>query len=76
MAKKKTEIKMELVPEDTVELMSTQIREISISMKKLREGKLNEKALLLLVANASGQAQWIVKAVMNGMESLEKQFLK
>ena len=50
--------------------------DIAEAVKKLRAGKLNDKALLLLIAHASGVSQREVRAVMDGMEGMKAYYLK
>lgn len=63
----------EVIP---TEVIAQSIKEISEGVKKIRAGKLNEKALIILVHKASGVATDTVRRVINGMESLEREFLK
>lgn len=63
----------EVVP---TEIIAQSIKEISDGVKKLRAGKLNDKALVFLIHKSSGVASDTVRAVMRGMENLEKEFLK
>lgn len=70
-----------------VEIMAEAIIAISQGVKKLRAGPLNERALLLLITNAAPMAgkslysrtpvsQKHVKAVLAGIEQLEREYLK
>jgi len=61
-----------------IEVIADAIIDISQSIKKLREGRLNEKALLLLIQNATvGQySRNDIKNVLNGIESLAKEYVK
>lgn len=69
MTKKKIEVEN---PEDIpTKIIADSIVEISSGVKRLRNGKLNEKALLILVAHASGMSQAVVKNVLNGLEDLQ-----
>lgn len=72
------------VPE-TVEVMEKSILAISEGIKKLRSTRLNDKALFMLIAYASSSygdypktkiCVRDVKNVIEGIESLEKMFLK
>lgn len=66
------------------EVIADSIVAISEGIKKLRSGRLNDKALLLLIQHASPQLLapyrkvgiTEIKAVIEGMESLESTFLK
>ena len=72
-----------LVP---VEVLAESIKAISQGMKKLLAGPLTEEVIVLLVTNASPQIgpkysrSYItkpqVRAMLQGLESLEKKFLK
>jgi hypothetical protein len=69
-----------------LEVLAESIKAISDGVRKLRAGPLNEGALILLIVHAS--PPWgrsynrkkvtakEVRAVLAGMESLEKQYLK
>lgn len=63
-----------------VEIIAESIVTISQAMRKLRQGQLNDKALLLLVHNAVSPAGTVtrsgVKAVMDAIENLEREYLK
>lgn len=68
------------------EIIATHIKAISDGIKKLRSGRLNDKALFLLIQNAapsiggkySTQKVSIteIRAVFQGLESLEDTYLK
>ena len=69
-----------------VEVLAESIKAISDGVRKLRNGPLNDRALLLLIQNAApgvggrhgtnklGMAE--IRAVLEGMESLENTYLK
>lgn len=87
---KKTEVKVIQDEENvvTVEVLADAIKSISDGIKKLRGGRLNDEALIMLIQHATpsvrrpgryGKAKLspkAIKAVLNGMESLEQQYLK
>lgn len=52
------------------------IAQVARGVEVLRKGRLNDKALLLLISHASGQSQTVVKAVLAGMAGIEQHFLK
>lgn len=58
------------------EIIAQSIKDISDGVKKLRSGKLNDKAIILLISKASSVSLETVRSVLTGMENLEKQFLK
>jgi hypothetical protein len=56
--------------------IADEVAAISEAVKRLRAGKLNDKALLLLISHASGQSQSTVRAVLDGMEGMRAYYLK
>jgi hypothetical protein len=52
------------------------VAKITEAVEKLHAGKLNERALLLLISQASGQPLKVVRAVLDGMEGLKALYLK
>lgn len=70
----------------TVEVLAESIKSISDGVKKLRAGRLNDKAIVLLIQNAAPSvgnryqttkvSVNVVRAVLEGMESLEETYLK
>lgn len=64
----------------SVEVIVDAIVAIGEGVKKLRPGRLNDKAIVLLIARAIPRTYQVsettVCLVLDGMESLEKQFLK
>ncbi len=67
---------------EPLEIMEREILAISVGMKRLRSTRLNDKALFLLIQNAAphayGKAITIkqIESVFEGIESLEKKYLK
>lgn len=68
-----------------IEVLAESIKAISDGVKKLRAGPLNERALVLLIQHAAPNiGKWgtnrigmtEIKAVLEGMESLETAYLK
>lgn len=59
-----------------VEVLAESIRHISEGVRKLRAGPLNDKALLLLIHHSTGVAQRDIKAVLDGIESLDTAYLR
>lgn len=70
-----------------VEIIADCIVAIAEGVKKLRAGKLNERALVLLIQHAAPTIKVgryartpisakMVKTVLDGMESLEREYLK
>lgn len=67
----------------TTEIIAASVAAIAVGIKKLRMGRLNDKALVLLIVNACpsyGQYKNVtaaqVKAVLSGLECLEREYLK
>lgn len=61
------------------EVLSSAIVSIADGIKKLRSGRLNDRALFLLIQHASpgsNLSQRDIKAVLSGIESLERIYLK
>jgi len=81
---KKVKVIQDKESELPIEVLAKSIEAISRGIQRLRAGRLNEKALLLLIQHASpspyrsGQRVCIseIKAVLDGMQSLEKTYLK
>lgn len=76
-------------PENEVptEVFATSVKSISDGIKKLRSGRLNDRALFLLIQDAVGGvgpergpkqklALRDIKAVLDGIEALERTFLR
>lgn len=70
-------------PAIPVEVIATAVKEISEGIKRLRDGPLNEKALVLLIQNAivtrSSEkeiSQRDVRRVLGGIGDLEATYLK
>lgn len=69
-----------------IEVLAKEIVAMSQGIKKLRQGRLNDKCLVLLIQNASPNvgghygngkiSTKEIKAVLEGIESLETEFLK
>jgi len=69
-----------------VEIIADSIVSISDGLRKLRAGRLNDRALILLIQHASPMAgagrlrkpisAKEVRAVLEGIESLEREYLK
>lgn len=52
------------------------VAEISDAVKRMRAGKLNDKAIVILISHASNMSQGAVRAVLDGMEGLQKHYFK
>lgn len=53
------------------EILATSIVAIAAGMKKIREGRLNSKALVLLIHDASGVGKPDIRNVLDTLEKLE-----
>ncbi len=81
----KVAIKQDPEKEVPTEVLAAAIVAISAGVRKLREGRLNDKALCMLIAHAapgvgpngySKLSQKEVRAVLDGIDALEKTYLK
>lgn len=61
---------------EPAEVIAGSIREISEGIRKLRAGRLNDKALLLLLSHASGIGQRQVERVLDALKTLDSTYLK
>jgi len=79
---RKLAVKQDPKEEIPTEIMAAEIVAISQGIKKLRAGRLNDRALFLLVQAATPSIKFkpislkTVKAVFEGIENLEGTFLK
>ncbi|MDE2103460.1 MAG: hypothetical protein KGL39_39830 [Patescibacteria group bacterium] len=85
MATKQVIVKQEPNAEVPTEVLAGAILAISVGLKQLRSGRLNDKALVLLIQHAAPSFDKhstrsvtvsMVKAVLEGIESLEATYLK
>jgi hypothetical protein len=82
MAEKKIKIVQEEGNEVPVEIIAKHIISISEGIKKLLNGPLNEKALLLLIQNAAPSTSYgkigitEIRSVIEGISSLEKTYIR
>lgn len=60
----------------TLEEIAKAVAAISDGVKRMRAGKLNDKALILLISHSSNMSQGAVRAVLDGMEGLQKYYFK
>lgn len=49
---------------------------VSKAIKELENGKLTDKAILILVSHATGESQGTVKKVLTGLKELEEMYVK
>lgn len=69
-------MKTPIPPELATEVIAASLAEISAAITRIRSGRLNEKALLLLISHASGVPQREVRAVLDGIEGMRTYYLK
>lgn len=67
----KIDVKQEEGKEIPVEIIATAIVEIAAAMKQINATRLNRKALLVLLSNATELSQARVNCVLNALEQLE-----
>jgi hypothetical protein len=64
-------------PDETpTEVMAAAIVEISKAVREMRAGRLNDKALVLLISHYSGESQRVVKSVLLAIENLEREYVR
>lgn len=79
---KKIAVKQKPEEEVPTEVLADSIVAIAAGFKKLRAGRLTDRALLLLIQDAAPSiahkpiSQREIKAVLEGIENLERTFLK
>ena len=69
-------IKQEPEKEVPTEVLAQSIVEISQGVRKLRAGRLNDKALRVLLSHATGHSQTTVGQVLNALEDLEAHYIR
>lgn len=60
---------------EAVEKIAGNIAALAKGVSALLDGPLNKKALIILLANSSGQSQKSTEAVIGALQSLEKDWL-
>lgn len=63
-------------PVETAEIIAQQLQDVSRGIKKLREGRLNERALVALLHDSTRMAKSDIERILDGLENLEKTYLK
>lgn len=79
MSKKEVKVvQAEGQPEVVAEITAQAIVDISQGLKKLKSGKLNEKAIILLITNACKPkvSPKAVRTVLEAIESLETEYIR
>lgn len=59
---------------EELDVIADVIEDIAEGMKRITSGKLNERAVILLIADASGVGKTDVQKVLEGMEGLRRRF--
>jgi 2-phosphoglycerate kinase len=59
-----------------VEIRAESIKEISEAVRKLRAGRLTDRAIILLIHDHCGVGKPAIKAVLDGMQTLSKRYIK
>lgn len=77
MKNKKTvvETEDEKKSRELVEKIANNISNLAKSVASLINGPLNKKALIILLSNSSGQAQYQVEKILNALVDMEKDWL-
>lgn len=88
MAEKSLLVKQVEGAEVAAEIIAQAVVDLSAGVKRLLAGKLNEEALIILIQNAAPRSkkhrygtgtpypQKVIRNVLQGLASLEKQYLK
>lgn len=73
-----TEKTLKIINDDDVpvEILAENIQAISEGMTKLRSGRLNERALLVLLRDATNLPMKDIRYVLNALDQLESLYLK
>ncbi len=71
--------RVKLVQDESVEILASSVKAIAEGVKKLRAGKLNDKAIVLLIENAMATprpGKKTIQRVLDAMGNLEATYLK
>lgn len=63
-------------PPIPAEVLADSIVAISAGIKKMRAGRLGDRAVIVLLKDATGVSQRDIKLVIDGMASLEAMYLR
>jgi hypothetical protein len=71
-------LKVQQAPDKPVatEILAENIVALADGVRKLRSGRLNDKAIVLLLHHSCGVKMTDIKAVFHGIETLEATYLK
>jgi hypothetical protein len=75
MAKKNEETPEQKAYRETVEKIAGNITSLAKAVTALLNGPVKRKALVILLANSSGQSQQSVMAILGSLETLEADWL-
>lgn len=56
--------------------IAEEIRKLSEAMRRFRDGKLNQRCILILLRDVTGLGMAEIKAVLDGAAGLDERFLK
>lgn len=79
MTLKKLIVKQPEIDPVPTEVMADEIIAMAQGIRKLRSGRLNDRALILLIQDAASTqklGRTTIKAVLDGIEGLEREFLR
>lgn len=60
----------------TYEILATAVKELAQGVKKLRASPLNDRAIILLLHDATGISKRDIQTMLDSMENLERTYLK
>lgn len=73
---KKVKVIQKEKEEVPVEILAKSIQEISDGVRKIRQSRLNERALVVLLKDATNLSKTDILKVMNSLETLDRMYLK
>jgi hypothetical protein len=63
-------------PEHTAEVIAEDISRIAEGVRKLRAGRLNDRALVILLSASTGISKSTIEIVLNGLTTLDGKYLR
>lgn len=76
MQAKKVTVKQDAEKPVEVEVLAQAIVDIATAAKRLSRSALNRKAVIILLSHATNEPQHRIKAVLDGIEELERTYLR
>lgn len=76
MADKNVVVKQNQEQPVPTEILAESIQAIADGMRKIRQGRLNDRALTVLLKDATGVPLYEIKRVLDGIEGLSDTYLK